>query len=87
MKIILDKGLSLKETGIFATYSQKITDADVKSLAGLSGDNNPNHMNGEHAIESREQNELLTACFLLRSSLLYSELNYLGQVAYTFIKI
>ena len=53
--MVLDNGFSLKEIeiGMFATYSQTITDADVKSFAGLSGDNNPVHMSDEYAIESR----------------------------------
>ena len=53
--MVLDNGFSLKEIeiGMFATYSQTITDADIKSFAGLSGDNNPVHMSDEYAIESR----------------------------------
>ena len=53
--MVLHNGFSLKEIeiGMFATYSQTITDADVKSFAGLSGDNNPVHMSDEYAIESR----------------------------------
>jgi 3-hydroxybutyryl-CoA dehydratase len=53
--MVLDNGFSLKEIeiGMFATYSQTITDTDVKSFAGLSSDNNPVHMSDEYAIESR----------------------------------
>lgn len=39
--------------GMYATYSQTITDADIKAFAGISGDNNPLHMNEEFANESR----------------------------------
>ncbi|MCW7553167.1 MaoC family dehydratase [Endozoicomonas gorgoniicola] len=39
--------------GMSASYSQTITDADIKSYAGLSGDNNPVHMSSEYAEESR----------------------------------
>ena len=35
------------------SYSQTITDADVKTFAGISGDNNPVHMNDEYAKNSR----------------------------------
>lgn len=39
--------------GMSASYSQTITDADIKCFAGISGDNNPVHMNEEYAAESR----------------------------------
>ncbi|WP_147693337.1 MaoC family dehydratase [Vogesella mureinivorans] len=39
--------------GMSASYSQTITDADVKSFAGISGDNNPVHMSDEYAESSR----------------------------------
>jgi len=39
--------------GMCASYSQTITDADVKAFAGLSGDNNPVHMSDEYAEQSR----------------------------------
>jgi len=35
------------------SYSQTITDADVKAYAGLSGDHNPVHVSGEYAASSR----------------------------------
>lgn len=35
------------------SYSQTITDADIKSFAGISGDNNPIHMSDEYAQNSR----------------------------------
>lgn len=39
--------------GMKANYSQTITDADVKSYAGLSGDHNPVHVSDEYASTSR----------------------------------
>lgn len=39
--------------GMSASYSQTITDADIKSFAGLSGDHNPVHVNEEYAEKSR----------------------------------
>jgi len=39
--------------GMFASYSQTITDADIKSFAGISGDHNPVHMSDEYAKQSR----------------------------------
>ena len=39
--------------GMEVSYSQTITDADVKAFAGISGDNNPVHMSEEYAAKSR----------------------------------
>lgn len=39
--------------GMSESYSQTITDADVKSFAGISGDHNPVHMSDEYAEQSR----------------------------------
>lgn len=41
------------EIGMSRSYSQTITDADVKAFAGLSGDNNPVHMSDEYAEKSQ----------------------------------
>lgn len=41
------------KVGMSVSYSQTITDADVKAFAGLSGDHNPVHVNEEYASESR----------------------------------
>jgi 3-hydroxybutyryl-CoA dehydratase len=41
------------EIGMSASYSQTITDADIKSFAGISGDKNPVHMSDEYASETR----------------------------------
>lgn len=39
--------------GMSFSYSQTITDADIKSFAGVSGDRNPVHMDEEYAEKSR----------------------------------
>lgn len=41
------------EAGMTASYSQTITDADIKDFAGISGDKNPVHMDEVYAKESR----------------------------------
>ena len=41
------------EIGMSESYSQTITDADVKLYAGISGDRNPVHMDEEYAEKSR----------------------------------
>lgn len=55
------------EIGMSASYSQTITDADVKQFAGLSGDNNPVHMDEIYAENSRYKKRiahgLLSASF------------------------
>lgn len=49
------RGLDIHEVtvGMQATYSQTITDSDIKSFAGLSGDRNPVHIDEEYAKSSR----------------------------------
>ena len=53
--------------GMTASYSQTISDADVKVFAGISGDHNPVHLSEEYAKNSRFKNRiahgLLTASF------------------------
>jgi 3-hydroxybutyryl-CoA dehydratase len=41
------------EIGMTASYSQTITDADIKNFAGISGDRNPVHVDEEYASASR----------------------------------
>ncbi|MHC8315347.1 MaoC family dehydratase [Pseudomonas sp. LB3P31] len=41
------------EVGMKASYSQTITDADIKAYAGISGDHNPVHVDSEYAAGSR----------------------------------
>ena len=47
--------IPLKEiqVGMSVSYSQTVTDADIKAFAGLSGDRNPVHLNEEYAHKSR----------------------------------
>ena len=47
--------------GDTATYTQTITDADIKSFAGISGDNNPVHMSDEYAEGSRFKKRIAQA--------------------------
>jgi 3-hydroxybutyryl-CoA dehydratase len=39
--------------GMEASYTQTITDYDIKAFSGLSGDKNPVHMDDEYASRSR----------------------------------
>jgi 3-hydroxybutyryl-CoA dehydratase len=39
--------------GMAASYSQTITDADVKAYSGISGDKNPIHMDDDYASHSK----------------------------------
>jgi acyl dehydratase len=41
------------EIGMSVSYSQTITDADIKSFAGISGDRNPVHLDENYAKSSR----------------------------------
>jgi 3-hydroxybutyryl-CoA dehydratase len=41
------------KVGMSASYSQTITDADIKDFSGISGDKNPVHMDEIYAKESR----------------------------------
>lgn len=41
------------DIGMSASYSQTITDSDVKLFADLSGDNNPVHISDKFAAQSR----------------------------------
>ena len=41
------------KVGMEASYSQTITDYDVKAFSGISGDKNPVHMDDLYASESR----------------------------------
>ena len=52
---MLDGSISFENIKInmSVSYSQTITDADVKSFAGISGDHNPVHVDDEYASKSR----------------------------------
>lgn len=54
MSLVFDR-LAIEdiEIGMEVSYSQTITDADVKAFAGISGDRNPAHMDDEYAKDSR----------------------------------
>lgn len=41
------------EIGMSVSYSQTITDADVKAFSGISGDRNPVHIDEQYAEKSR----------------------------------
>lgn len=41
------------EVGMTVSYSQTITDTDIKNFAAISGDRNPVHLNEEYAEKSR----------------------------------
>lgn len=55
------------QEGMSASYSQTISDCDIKSFAGISGDHNPIHVDEEYANTSRYKKRiahgLLTASF------------------------
>jgi 3-hydroxybutyryl-CoA dehydratase len=45
--------------GMSASYSQTITDSDVKSFSGISGDKNPIHMDEKYASVSRYKKRIV----------------------------
>lgn len=53
--------------GMKESYSQTITDSDIKAFAGISGDRNPLHVDEKYAKDSRYKNRiahgLLSASF------------------------
>lgn len=53
MKFLNSVPLENIEVGMLASYSQTVTDADIKIFAGISGDNNPVHMDEHYAEASR----------------------------------
>ncbi len=56
------------ELGMTEIYAKTITDADIVAFAGISGDNNPIHINQEFASETRFEGRiahgLLIASFI-----------------------
>ena len=46
------------KVGMAVSYSQTVTDADIKAFAGISGDINPVHMDQEYASESQFGNRI-----------------------------
>ena len=49
--------------GMKASYSQTITDADIKAFAGISGDRNPVHLDENYARQSRFKNRIAHGMF------------------------
>lgn len=47
------------EIGMEVSYSQTITDADIKAFSGISGDKNPVHMDDEYAKNSRYKKRIV----------------------------
>jgi len=56
------------DVGMFDIYAKTITDADIITFAGISGDTNPVHLNDEFASETmfkgRIAHGMLTASFI-----------------------
>ena len=50
--------------GMEVSYSQTITDSDVKMFAGISGDKNPIHMSDEYATSSRFKKRIVHGLML-----------------------
>ena len=46
------------EIGMSVSYSQTVTDADIKAFAGISGDRNPVHLDEICAKNSRFKNRI-----------------------------
>lgn len=46
------------KVGMIVSYSQTITDADIKQYAGMSGDHNPVHVDEIYAKQSRFGNRI-----------------------------
>ena len=55
------------QIGMKVSYSQTISDSDIKTFAGISGDRNPVHLDEEYACNSRYKKRiahgLMTASF------------------------
>lgn len=47
------------EIGMSASYSQTVTDADIKAFAGISGDRNPVHVDEDYAEQSRYKKRIV----------------------------
>lgn len=55
------------QIGMRATHSHTVTDADIKSFAALTGDNNPLHLNDEYAKSSKFGARIVHGMFLASS--------------------
>lgn len=67
------------EIGMSASYSQTITDADIKQFAGLSGDRNPVHLDENYANQSRFKKRIAHGMISSSFFLLYSGRNCLER--------
>lgn len=68
--------------GMTASYSQTITDYDVKAFAGISGDHNPIHIDDEYAAKSRFKRRIAHGFHSASFFRQYSEPSYLGKAVY-----
>jgi len=54
--------------GMAATFAKTVTDADIVLIAGVSGDNNPVHVNEDYArktiFKGRIAHGMLSVCFI-----------------------
>lgn len=54
--------------GMTATFAKTVTDADIVLIAGVSGDNNPVHVNEDYArktiFKGRIAHGMLSVCFI-----------------------
>lgn len=55
--------LNALSIGMSGEYSQTVTDADIKAYAGISGDNNPVHMDEQYAQNSRFKRRIAHGLF------------------------
>lgn len=55
--------LNALSIGMSGEYSQTVTDADIKAYAGISGDNNPVHMDEKYAQNSRFKRRIAHGLF------------------------
>jgi len=84
MSNIIDGTILIEDikVGMEASYSQTVTDSDIKTFAGLSGDHNPVHVSDEYAKNSRWERRiahgLISASFF--SGLLGTKLPGVGCV-------
>ncbi|MBR9869225.1 MaoC family dehydratase [uncultured Amphritea sp.] len=51
------------EVGMSASYAKTISEADVYMFAGISGDNNPIHINSEYAATTQFKNRIVHGMF------------------------
>ncbi|MFI0488862.1 MAG: MaoC/PaaZ C-terminal domain-containing protein [Yersinia sp. (in: enterobacteria)] len=71
------------QVGMSASYSQTITDSDIKSFAALPGDRNPVHMDEEYAESFRYKKRIAHGMFSTSFFLPFSEQNFLEKVVFT----